>query len=78
MKHTLSTMVRTIGRRRIDGELAVPVWNLVQITAQETKRTEISIIFWNTIGVCIRRHIADSVLVSVGKNIKNEITSTSS
>ena len=78
MKHLLSTTVRTLVVRTVDVEISIPIWNMIQIEVKEVNRVKVTRNFWNTIGVCIRQHIADSVLVSVSKKIKNENTSTSS
>lgn len=78
MKHLLSTIVRTIDRQRIDGELAVPIWNLIQIEVKEFNRAKVTTRFWNSVGLCMRVIISDNVSRSVRKKIKNENTSTSS
>jgi len=69
MKHSLQTMVRTINGRRIDGELATPIWNMIQITVKEHQRSVVTGLMWDSIGVRIRVQITDSVLASVRKKL---------
>lgn len=45
-----------------------------QLHATLDKQLTISAVFWTTIGLCIRQHIVDSVLVSVSEKVKNENT----
>ena len=69
MKLPLPVIIGPLGNRVIDAGLATPIWNMIQITVKEHQRSVVTGLMWDSIGLCIRVQIVDSVVVSARKKL---------